>query len=281
MKRLILFLSILALLTSVCACAHAHEQAEEYKNDESFHWNPCDDEGCDYKFNKSEHAWGEGEVTTKPTSTKDGVMSYLCSVCKRLKQEPIKYNATPTVTPSQWKNAFFLSKFNNVEATLVETVEYDGVVNKREYKIQASEEAVYVTIITYENGKEISYDGKYQEGTYLWVFTDKNQKIEDITPTHSMSIMRPVSVLTDNGFDKLGDMFDSFAYNESTGCYESSAITIEGVGYSYKNVAIKMGDGNLLEIKVTTTHNPSMSITVSYSNYGGAKPTPPMGEEKK
>ena len=265
-----------------CACGtHTHEEAKEYKNDAEYHWFPCIDEDCDVTFNKVAHTWGVGEITTKPTSAKDGVMSYLCTVCKRLKQVPVKYNPNPTVSDSQWENAFSLSKFNNVVAHLTEAIEYDGVVSKWEYTIQANEEAVYMTMVFYENGVEKQYVGKYQENNYLWTFTDKNQVKGDVEPTISRDIMNSTAVLTDNGFDKLKDMFDKFTHNKETGYYEARDVVVDGLGYGYKNISVKMGDGRVLEIKATTTQTPGMEISVSYSNYGEAKPTPPTNEKEK
>ena len=268
-------------MCGICACAHTHEEAEEYENDEVYHWIPCVDEDCDFTYNKVAHTWGTGEVTTNPTASNDGVMSYLCTVCKRLKQEPVKYNPNPTVTTQQWQDAFELTKFNNVVATLVESVEYDGIVSKQEYKIYANQELIYLTMTVYENNVEKQYMGKYQDGNYLWSFSDKEQKIEDVEPTISRDVMKPTAILTDNGFDKLKDLYQSFIYNEATGYYEANDVTIEGMFYGYKSVAVKMADGKILEIKATSTHSPSMEIFVAFSNYGGANPTPPSREENK
>ena len=120
MKKILLIVSLLLCVFIVCACTHEHTEGEGYKSDDNYHWIPCDDAECDATFEKVEHSWGEGEITTKPTSAQDGVMSYLCTVCKRLKQEPVKYNPSTTVNSTQWYEAFDLTRFENVSASLVE-----------------------------------------------------------------------------------------------------------------------------------------------------------------
>lgn len=281
MKKIILIVSLLVCVCVICSCAHEHEEAEEYKNDENYHWFPCVDEDCDVAFNKVSHTWGVGEITTKPTASQDGVMSYLCTVCKRLKQESVKYNPNPTVSSSQWQSAFDLAKYNNVKVILIEEIEFEGSVSKQEYKIQANQDVVYMTVTSYADGEETQYVGKYQEGSYLWTFTDKNQKKEDIEPTISRDFMNPTAVLTDNGFDKLKDLFEKFVYNDSTGYYEAENVTLEKFGYGYESIAVKMGDGKISEIKAVSTHNPAINISVSYLDYNAEKPLPPTKDEKK
>lgn len=281
MKKIVLLLAVLLCVFSICACTHEHEEADEYKNDENYHWFPCVDEDCDVTYNKVSHTWGVGEITTKPTASQDGVMSYLCTVCKRLKQEPIKYNPNPTVTSTQWNDAFTLTKYNNVVVSLVEEIEFDGSVSKQEYKIQANQDVIYMTVTSYVDGHETQYVGKYQEGSYLWTFTDKNQKKEDVEPTISRDIMSPTAVLTDNGFDKLKDLFEKFVYNDSTGYYEAENVVLDNFSYGYASIAVKMGDGKISEIKAVSTHNPAINIIVSYSDYNAEKPIPPTSGDKK
>ena len=38
---------------------------------------------------KAEHVWDEGEVTTEPTATKDGVRTHICKDCGATKTESI------------------------------------------------------------------------------------------------------------------------------------------------------------------------------------------------
>ena len=281
MKKILLIVSLLLCVFIVCACTHEHTEGEGYKSDDNYHWIPCDDAECDATFEKVEHSWGEGEITTKPTSAQDGVMSYLCTVCKRLKQEPVKYNPSTTVNSTQWYEAFDLTRFENVSASLVEIIESEDMVLKQEYNIQANQTSVYITVTSYEDGKETQYVGKYQEGSYLWTFTNKNQKIEDVEPTISRDVMNPTAVLTDNGFDKLKDIFGAFSYNQGTGYYETENLTLEGFGYGYESIMVKMSDGKIGEIKAVSTHNPAINISISYFDYGTSTPTPPTSTEKK
>ena len=49
-----------------------------------------------------EHVWDDGVVTTEPTDTENGVMTYTCSVCGATHTEPIPHPVWHTVTFMDW-----------------------------------------------------------------------------------------------------------------------------------------------------------------------------------
>ena len=86
------------------AAGHVHAPADQWSSDDTYHWHACegctqqldkdvhvfadehDKSGhwqectvCGKKINEEEHIWGEGVVTTKPTLTSDGEMTYTCA----------------------------------------------------------------------------------------------------------------------------------------------------------------------------------------------------------
>ena len=82
---LILSLSVL----TACNKDGKHNFAEEWSNDETYHWHACADKGCKEIKDKAEHSWNGGSVTVEPTTEKEGVMVYTCTVCRREKTEKI------------------------------------------------------------------------------------------------------------------------------------------------------------------------------------------------
>ena len=61
---------------------HEHEAATEWKSNDTHHWNACATCEDEVELNKAEHVWGEGEVTTQPTETEDGVRTFTCECGK-------------------------------------------------------------------------------------------------------------------------------------------------------------------------------------------------------
>ncbi len=281
MKKLLILFSIIVCICAFSSCEHSHKAGEEYKSDEKYHWLPCTDSECDEKLEKAEHTWGKGEVTTKPTVTQDGTMSYLCTVCKRLRQEPIKHDPVSTVSREQWENAFLLERFYNVTAQIVEEIKSEESTAKWVYDIEANGSVIYVRITEYRNDSEIGYHAKFQDGILTWNFTSKEQKIEDVSPESSFDVMEPTAVLTDHGFNYLVNLFDSFSYNETTKCYEATNVKTADMKIGFKKISVSLGDGQVTEIIAATEDNPEMSIKITYSKYSQTTPTPPTGEEKK
>ena len=82
---LVLSLSVL----TACNKDGKHNFAEEWSNDETYHWHACADKGCKETKDKAEHSWNGGNVTVEPTTEKEGAMVYTCTVCRREKTEKI------------------------------------------------------------------------------------------------------------------------------------------------------------------------------------------------
>lgn len=280
MKRILFLLSVIVAICALASCGHTHVKGSEYKSDDTNHWYPCTYTDCEEKLEKAAHTWGSGEVTTKPTASGDGVMSYLCTVCKALKQEPIKYDPKTVVSTEQWQGAFSKEKFHNVTAEITEEIE--GAAYKKVYSIQAKGSEIYLVTTEYQNGKLVNYSAKYQDGNYfIWHFIDKNQTVDDVTPTISIDdVMDPTSVLTNYDFQHLATLFDSFTYDSETKCYEATGIKAEGMMIGFKSISVKFSDGAVEEITATTDEEAEMFIKVTYSSYGTTEPTPPTKQEK-
>ena len=68
--------------------AHDHA-ATAWSSDATYHWHDCTVSGCGEQFDKAEHVWDEGTITTEATFTSDGVKTYTCTVCEKAKTETV------------------------------------------------------------------------------------------------------------------------------------------------------------------------------------------------
>lgn len=68
--------------------AHDHA-AITWSSDATYHWHDCTVSGCGEQFDKAEHVWDEGTVTTPATFTSDGEKTYTCTVCEKTKTETV------------------------------------------------------------------------------------------------------------------------------------------------------------------------------------------------
>ena len=71
-----------------------HVAAEGYEHNTDAHWQTCD--VCGFVLNKAEHSWDSGVITTPATTEKEGVKTYICTVCKATKTEAVPKVAKPT-----------------------------------------------------------------------------------------------------------------------------------------------------------------------------------------
>ena len=64
----------------------SHSYGDQWKHDDSNHWHEC---VCGDKVDLDTHDWGDGVVTTQPTTSATGVMTYTCSTCGATRTETI------------------------------------------------------------------------------------------------------------------------------------------------------------------------------------------------
>ena len=84
---------------------HTHKFATEWSKDENYHWKAslC---GHDETLVKYFHSFDDGEVTTDPTESSDGVKTYTCTDCGQTKTEAVPaLNHTHTYETSYTKDA--------------------------------------------------------------------------------------------------------------------------------------------------------------------------------
>ncbi len=67
-----------------------HKYGDWKKSDDDLHVRECANDKDHYE--KQDHTWDEGKVTTEPTCEQEGIKTFTCSVCKGTKTEPIPEN---------------------------------------------------------------------------------------------------------------------------------------------------------------------------------------------
>lgn len=64
-----------------------HDFPEQYDHDSDKHWRACS--RCGVHTDEGPHTWDEGVVTTEPTYTSEGVITYTCTTCGVTETETI------------------------------------------------------------------------------------------------------------------------------------------------------------------------------------------------
>ena len=96
------------------AIPHEHVWATTWSSDGDYHWYKC--ENCEEVSQKAAHTWDDGEVTTEPTETTNGIRTYTCETCHKTKT-PLRLSGTPTV-PLKNGQATALSTGMHVRAAM-------------------------------------------------------------------------------------------------------------------------------------------------------------------
>ena len=90
--RLIIVVITLILVATAVGCKdepeHQHSFSETWSSDETYHWHAATCGHSDVA-DKAEHEWNEGEVTDPATTTKEGTMTFTCTVCGKTRTEAI------------------------------------------------------------------------------------------------------------------------------------------------------------------------------------------------
>lgn len=67
--------------------ATGHMYKSEWNSNSEKHWHEC--AVCKDKKDEADHTWGVGVITTPATTTKEGVKTFTCEICKATKTEAI------------------------------------------------------------------------------------------------------------------------------------------------------------------------------------------------
>ena len=81
----------LGTLLAACNRSHVHHIDTEWTKNETHHWHEC--LTCDDVSGKAEHNWDNGRITQAATEEADGIITFVCYVCKQTTTEPLPYKA--------------------------------------------------------------------------------------------------------------------------------------------------------------------------------------------
>ena len=70
--------------------AKGHTYSDRWSSNELQHWHAATCEHTGEKADAADHVWNPGQITTQPTATSKGVMTYTCSICGATKTEDVE-----------------------------------------------------------------------------------------------------------------------------------------------------------------------------------------------
>ncbi len=168
MKIKILVLLLILVLSVLCSCGHSHKFSSTYSTDENGHWHACK---CGEKADLGEHIFDEGTVTVFPTTEREGVKTYTCSVCQYKKNETIE-KLSPDHTHT----------FN--------TLKYD--TTNHWYECICGEKND-VAVHSWDDGKITVHPGIDSVGEKLYTCTvcrfEKTEQLDQLDPDHTHSFV--------------------------------------------------------------------------------------------
>ena len=141
--------------------ATGHNYSENWSANETSHWHEC--AACGDIKDEAEHTWDEGVVTTQPTCTEDGVMTYTCTVCSQTKTAAI-----PATGHNYSENWSADETYHWHECTACGDVKDKAEHTYENDKCQVCNAPKTSSGLTYK----LSYDGKSYSVTGLGTCTD-------------------------------------------------------------------------------------------------------------
>lgn len=245
---LCLFLSSPLVLAS---CMHECEFSAEWSSDEDFHWQACNVSGCKEVFNKIEHIWNDGEVTTKATQDSEGVKTFTCITCSATKTEGVEFTG---LSMQEWNLALSDTVFENFSYSEVATTTGNGV--------SVDSEAAY----------------KFTKNS-AWIFMSAaGESAESYAPdTTSANTLRRQLIISIN--DIANHAY--FEYEAETKTYKAiGGILIAAVNAYSHDVTLKFEGDRLVEITYSVSFLQSgvsckSTSVITISDYGTTILPPP------
>lgn len=138
MKKItsIMLLLVMLLSTTILAsCNIPHKCApdEVWTFDENAHWHKCAESSlmkllkasCEEIFDKADHTWNEGVITTVATQEVDGVKTFTCTACATTKTESVPFTG---MTEEEWNAIFDSKQFENFTYTETSVLKTTGMI---------------------------------------------------------------------------------------------------------------------------------------------------------
>jgi len=160
-----------------------HTPAAEWTYDSENHWKECTNEGCNEKLDTAAHTFDNGVVTTEPTKTSVGVMTYTCTVCG--------YEKTETVPM--------------LEHTAAAEWKHDSELHWRDCATEGCGEMFDVAAHTFDEGVVTTEPTETDEGVRTYTCTvcgyEKTESIDKL-PSKPAAVIYPIAISGDVTVDK-------------------------------------------------------------------------------
>lgn len=264
MKKITSIILLLVMLLSMAilsACTPAHKCTpdEEWTYDENSHWHKCAElpyvelfgisymdllkASCAEVFDKADHTWDAGTITTPATQEADGIKTFTCSVCNGTKTEPVPYTG---MTKGEWNAVFEKKQFENFTYTETSVLKTTGMEME--------------TVTTYEFEKEKARATATVAGQ---------------TETQSFAAAQ-ATILRSNLLTSLEPLvkFEDFRYDAATKSYVLKGIVIiSALNVKADTMTLTFEDGKLVKMVYTCkiTQNGitfDVTSTVLFTDYG-------------
>lgn len=204
--------------------ANEHTAKSAWSSDETEHWHDCATEGHTDKLDKAAHTWNDGEVTTEPTYTANGVKTYTCTVCEAKKTESVAKLSPKDNTITVGKIEFVynaksqpidsLVTAGNKEGMVIEYVG-DGETTYEKSTTAPTNAGTYqytITIPATAEWKAAEVSGKFTIAKYELTMVCEKQRIEydgKAEENGTKRIWFPFNTLEDNTEVRICVMLES------------------------------------------------------------------------
>ena len=256
---LLLAMLLSATVLSACTAPHKCTPDEKWTFDENSHWHACANlayielfglsytellnASCPEIFDKADHTWDAGTITTPATQEADGTKICTCTGCGATKTEAVPFTG---MTEEEWNAVFDIKQFENFTYTETSVLKTTGMTIE--------------TIGIYE----------FEEGKAKVTATVAGQTESQRIPTSEIETYREVLL------ESIKDIaeYENYKYDAETKTYTlTGTFTIVALGAEADTATIKFEDGKLVELTYTCKMYNSgvyfdVTSTVVFSNYG-------------
>lgn len=250
---IVLLLTMLLTATAFSSCTLPHKCTpdEEWTFDENSHWHKCAESpymkllkaSCTEIFDKADHTWDAGTITTPATQEADGIKTFTCTGCGATKTEPVAFTG---MTEEEWAAAFDEKQFENFTFNETSVLKTTGMTVETIaiYEFEKSKAKVTATLAGQTQSQSISSS---QVATY------RTALLESFEPMVK---------------------FEDYKYDATTKTYVlDGEFTIPSLGVKADTAALTFENGKLVKMTYTCVIVDSgvsfdVTSTVLFTDYG-------------
>lgn len=231
---------------------HEHEYKDEYKYNETAHWQVCIVEGCYEKGNLKEHKFSNPDITYEDQLM---VIEKHCLTCNYqiIEEHVVESTVDSAVEWNQMFQSFKLTNFS-MNVCFLKDDNQNWIVQNH---CEVDNNAGYYNL----DNRNVFYTEKVSEGVYTTFKLDYENnrfvKLNDTSDTYYKGVSTEAVLQI-----SFADNYENFTYNKDNGTYECAEMlkaeyfSFEGesVGFLYCfNIVITVVDGKINTISADYT----------------------------